>query len=381
MFKPRSSTSKELSATFDRGPAKYFHGRGDVFEKFDELTRKSEQVKGGSTFIIQGAPGVGKTALLYECEKRAEKNGWHIARIKSGALWDKEKMFRALGFWSLPQLKELSLEISLPQLVKGRVSISKPIRAETSHGSVEKRKEPLLLVLDEAQRLSKSAGLSSDRFHDACDLLESIHNGEMGKSVILLAAGLGGTRPAFRKLGISRMSKRCFVELGPLEKEAERAVIRDFIVIDGGAKGDPSEWIEAIANRTHGWPEHIVSYGEAAKDLLRKNHGKMSAEGLSVVLKYGRTGQIDYYKGRVEELRKKHRVCIANVIKDIPVGAPFDIDIIEDTLAEHFGGSEAKKLVDLINEKGVVDQRDGEHFVPIPSMHTWLVENYAIERE
>ncbi len=77
---------------FEREPAKYFYGREDVLKRFDELAKKSKAVT----------------------------DGWHIARIKSGALWDKQKMFRALGFWSLPQLyKELSLEISLTQLVKG----------------------------------------------------------------------------------------------------------------------------------------------------------------------------------------------------------------------------------------------------------------------
>jgi len=48
----------------DRGPAKYFHGRHRILGNFLKLLKKSVNEKGGSTFLIQGAPGAGKTALL-----------------------------------------------------------------------------------------------------------------------------------------------------------------------------------------------------------------------------------------------------------------------------------------------------------------------------
>jgi len=81
----------------DRGPAEYFHGRGKIKNNFKNLIRKSLEKErgGGSTFVIQGAPGAGKTALLYELEKLAKKRGWNVANIGVDALWDPDKLLES----------------------------------------------------------------------------------------------------------------------------------------------------------------------------------------------------------------------------------------------------------------------------------------------
>ncbi len=220
----------------DRGPTKYFHGRVRILANFDKLVEDSMKPRGASTFLIQGAPGVGKTALLDQCKKLASSDGWHVANIKTGALWDKGKMLRTLGFGKLMGIDNVSL--SLLEAFTAEISLSKPARSTTSLNVVEKRKrKPLLLVLDEAQRLSNANELSKAQFDEAGDLLEAIHNGELNKPVILLAAGLGTTIEAFGALGISRFAEGCVVELGALSKESERAVIQDWLVKEGGAKG------------------------------------------------------------------------------------------------------------------------------------------------
>ena len=57
-----------VTAAFDRGPAKYFHGRKQILNDFNELIARANLTDSGTTFLIQGAPGAGKTALLAECE-------------------------------------------------------------------------------------------------------------------------------------------------------------------------------------------------------------------------------------------------------------------------------------------------------------------------
>ena len=56
-----------LTAAFDRGASKYFHGRRQILRDFRKLAERAIQAKSGTTFLIQGAPGAGKTALLAEC--------------------------------------------------------------------------------------------------------------------------------------------------------------------------------------------------------------------------------------------------------------------------------------------------------------------------
>ena len=70
-----------LTAAFDRSPARYFHGRKQILHDFKELLVHAAQAKSGTTFLIQGAPGAGKTALLHECEKLALTAKWKTANI------------------------------------------------------------------------------------------------------------------------------------------------------------------------------------------------------------------------------------------------------------------------------------------------------------
>ena len=87
------SPSAEAS---DRGRAKYFHGRKQILRDFIELVDRAKEADSGTTFLIQGAPGAGKTALLYKCEQLAEKRKWEVVGMSSAALWDPNELHRAL---------------------------------------------------------------------------------------------------------------------------------------------------------------------------------------------------------------------------------------------------------------------------------------------
>ncbi len=153
--------------------------------------------------------------------------------------------------------------------------------------------------MDEAQKPASAKNQPADRLEDAKELLESIHNGELSRPVMLLVAGLGPTLEAFETLGISRFAEGCVVELGALSKEAERAVIQDWLVKEGGAKGAPDEWIHAIVQETHGWPRHVHSYANHAAEYLKEKGGLMTPQGLKIVMELGEEGRKQYYKQRV----------------------------------------------------------------------------------
>ncbi len=365
----------------DRGPTKYFHGRVQILRNFDKLVKDSMEPGGGSTFLIQGAPGVGKTALLYECGKLAKGNGWEVAKIKTGALWDKGKMLRTLGFGKMVGIDNVSLGLS--EAFTAKISLSKPARSTTSLNVVEKRKrKPLLLVLDEAQRLSNANELPKTQFDEAGDLLEAIHNGELNKPVILLAAGLGSTGEAFRSLGISRFKGGCFVELGALGRASERAVIKDWLVKDGGAKGDPTTWIDQIAQKTHGWPQHISAYGDAAAKQIQHDHGEMTAAGLDMVYRVGAERRRAYYRHRVSGFDGNELICLYEAVAGINSRTPFNKDLVLSPLNKKYESDLAEKIFKKFIDKRVVSVVGTTMYsVPIPSMHDWMRSEFEHVKE
>ncbi|MCY3613898.1 MAG: ATP-binding protein [Bacteroidetes bacterium] len=382
MSKSRHSTSIiPLTAARDRGPTRYFHGRKRSQRNFKELLQRATQAGNGTTFLIQGAPGVGKTALVHECKKHALEGGWDVASITPPALWDSDELRYALGRGSRLSVTGGSGKVGVDAVVKIEASLDFSVNPEarTVMQVLRDGKKPLVLALDEAQALGKPNIPPSDQVGIVSSVLNSIHNGDLDRPVILLAAGLGMTLTTFGELGISRFAARCVVELGPLSKEEERAVIRDWIKKEGGAKGDPTTWIDAIALETHGWAQHIQSYADCAADQLTANDGIMTPGGLSAALEAGREGRKVYYKQRVEGFRADQLRCLARAIAAVPQGAPAEYRDIVSSLAQEYGEDGAQDLFRKLEAEGLLTASGMGYAVPIPSMHAWLKDVYVRE--
>ena len=268
----------------------------------------------------------------------------------------------ALGFW----------------LFRGRNQggeISPDRKESTPRGG-----DPLLLILDEAQVLGVKDEFPAGQSHTVRSVLKAIHNGDLDRPVILLAAGVGTTADAFGKLEISRFARDCFVELGALGKDAERAVLYDWLKKDGDAQGDLTAWIDAIVRETHGWPQHILTYVAPALNQLYVDKGVMTAEGLNAVLEAGRMGRVTYYKQRAEKFSTQQRRSFAKLFANIPRGGSLEEEDIMMSLTQDHGAEKALKIFHRAQHKGILHRHDGEYAIPIPSMHDWLVSNYAQER-
>ena len=373
-----SLTHSPITAAFDRGPAKYFHGRRQILRDFSKLALRAVQGKSGTTFLIQGAPGAGKTALLYKCEELARDREWATVEIPSSALWDPNELQQSIDLKRTLEAQSGSASINLFGI--GGAEVNAERSPQTVKNLLRGGKKPLLLTLDEAQILGMKDEFPADQISTVRHVLNSIHNGRLGRPVILIAAGLGTTADAFGTLGISRFARHCLVQLGTLGKEAECAVLHDWLTKDGKATGDTTAWIDAIAQETHGWPQHILSYVEPALDQLRAHNGIMTAEGLGAVLEEGRMGRTAYYKQRTRGFYREQLHCIARSIADVPSGSRVDHTAIMSSLSQDYGHNETEKIFRQALHKGILDERDNSFVVPIPSMHDWLVSNYAHEQ-
>ncbi len=364
----------------DRGPTKYFHGRVRILANFDKLVKDSMEPGGGSTFLIQGAPGVGKTALLYECEKLAKGNGWEVSKISIEDLYTPASMSQSLGK-SYTVDHEQAAKVGVKFIEGGYV------RSVAGHASPKEilkslaPKEGLILMLDEAQRLTNLEPPSTEKIL-AMSTLDVIHNGDVGHPVILLAAGLGTTIEAFGALGISRFAEGCVVELGALSKEVERAVIRDWLVKEGGAKGDPAPWINAIAQQTHRWPRHVHSYARHAAEHLKEKGGLMTPQGLKIIMELGEEGRKQYYKQRVSGFDGNELVCLYEAVAGINSRTPFNKDLVLSPLNRKYGDARADKIFKKFIDKGVISVvGTAMYSVPIPSMHDWMRSEFEYVKE
>ena len=374
---PTFQTHSPSAEAFDRGPAKYFHGREVILGNFRDILWYSKQKESGTTFLIQGAPGAGKTALLAKCEELARDRGWKIVDIDPPALWNPNELQQSLGIKKI-KIEGGSARVGIPSIGEAEISVGR--FPQTMKTLLREGRDPLLLTLDEAQTLGKKEALPPDQAHTASSLFNAIHNGKLNKPVLLLAAGLGTTAESFRSFGISRFAKRCLVELGALDKEAERAVLYDWLTKDGNAEGDPTTWIDAIVQETHGWPQHILSYVEPALDQLHAAKGEVTEEGLNAVLKEGRAGRAAYYEQRVDDFRGDQIRCIAKSVAGIAPGEPVEYRDIVSSLTIEYGDREAKHLFQRFLKKGILEKCGTGYAVSIPSMHSWLENEYAREQ-
>ena len=363
----------------DRGRAQYFHGRSDIIWYFNAVCRRSLEDQDGTTFLIQGPPGVGKTALLHELSAQAAKEGWLVLRTTRRTFEDPDVLIEALGKAYTSRASAHSFlggfwaKVKLERENRGYRSVWGVLR------SVDLPDQGLLLVLDEAQQLS---GLDKLEVGDA---FQAIHNGALGRPVILLAAGVSRTLRMLNGLWISRYSAHCLHDLGRLSAESERAIIRDWLIKGGKAKGEVGSWIEAIAQETNRWPHHIASFGDMASQVIRQAGGVMTPQGLARALDEGRRHRDRYCEQRCDGMAWEDQALLGTLVKHGGQGRVWGEESIYQLfdIRKRSSGASCVDVTNAAIASGVLaPARMGLRF-PIPSMEDWLVgryERYLISR-
>ena len=358
----------------NRGATKYFHGREDVQDLVANWRAVARAHRGGTTILIQGAPGAGKSALLHQCAGKATRDGWQVVTIQDRALYDPATMSDSMGkpYRATEPGVNGRLVVNdgkFAQDVGGISTVFQLLRSKTP-------KRGLLLILDEVQDISDYA--RGPHSSEVKNTLKAIHNGQLGRPVILLAGGLSTSGIAFGELGISRFFDGCLVNLGRMSQAAERAVIQDWLVKDGQAQDDPTPWIDAITRETHGWPQHMMCYAQPAAAIVRRQAGRLTDSGLENILLQGRQRQNAYYIGRLAGINRQDRIAIGHLLRSSPEGAQYDKEAILDTLSVGSPSARANEVFEVLLHKGVFENTDsGSYAVPIPSMRDWLVKEYA----
>ncbi|MDE2730686.1 MAG: ATP-binding protein [Bacteroidota bacterium] len=365
----------------DRGKAKYFHGRDEELETIESLCYTAMHNGGGAIVVIQGPPGAGKTALLHECARHAQAWGWRVVRIRHDAFWDRESLHNAfrrprwhthvdeggmtvLGGWGF---FGRARKLSAPDLLRYQVM---------------KSRKCVLLWLDEAQSLV-GGELSGAERTSAVKMLDDIHNGGLGKPVVLIAGGLAHTAEGLERFEISKLRIDDIIELSGLDAESEKSIIRDWLEKESGAIGDVAHWVDTIAQDTDGWPQHISAYVQRASWQLVEDKGTLTDAGLAKVLEKGRADKTRFYNRRLRGIGKHERQLLGLVIACCGLNARWTRIQIEATFPALKDSLQypADDSVSKLIRRGVLEASDeGEYRIPIPSMERFLV-GYAWDLE
>jgi len=95
--------------------------------------------------------------------------------------------------------------------------------------SLRKQRRPLVLILDEAQSLGAPKAFLAEMESVVLAVLKDIHNGDIGKPIMLIASELATTKSLLSRLSVSRVEGDCDIRLARFDKKSERVVIIDWL--------------------------------------------------------------------------------------------------------------------------------------------------------
>ncbi len=371
------SSEKRIMVS-DRGRAHYFHGREQEIEAFKDVLELSKENKKGHSMLIQGAPGVGKTALLRELEKRGLELGWTIAKMEFETLSNVNELYNVLI--GEKEYEKRSKEVSANiKVAKGSMRYDKMER--TVSKTIRSISKPLILVLDEAQMICVGHTIDSLEIKKIANLFNQLHNIELKYGLVFLIAGLSDTRSIFKEFKISRFNDDCVINLSRLEKDAEKQILKDYLVKGASVNKKDSKlnhWIDRISKETYQWAHHVSCYGQVGAKKVNRNKGHLSHDVLLKVLKESRRKKNNYYNGRFEELKASEKASIFNALfenevkENVIMGTKVEADFQTNPSIKN-----AKKMFQEVVSRGILQiRRDGFYQIPIPSLRTWMLQEY-----
>ena len=379
-----------LLAAGDRGAAEFFHGRQNELRQFQKALFDAKRKNGGTTYLVQGPPGAGKTALLHECREWAKRDGWGVAKIYPSALHDRSNLASELGeSYVTKKTRRVGIDGQvgiggwLQGLFRGLWGLTLNCGGRHEKDILKRiaKRRGLVLILDEAQDVLQTGQISKAINDNIRKNLQLIHNGDIGAPVILLAGGLGTSQSVLGTFGISRFTRHGVHLLGSLSDTEGQAVIRDWLVYAGGVPTDHRhlrKWINTLADECHGWPQHLIAYAQTAAEWLNEDGHEIEPEVPLDLLAEARATKVDYYLARVIEFDRPQRSDLANLLVQKGRGKVLTRQEVSVALQPHLSEEQAREMFDEFLHKGVIAKTaDGEYIVPIPSMHDWLVERYA----
>ena len=313
----------------------FFSGRKEELTRFaDALDFVAEEQVGGQTYVCQGAPGAGKSALAEECaalvaervgdssprplpspetartgeRERKSATRWAVVRASpdrldsmDGLVGAIDAALRAEGGGGIGAAFGVAArELSERGGSAGGIGIGPrtprdldvqsrfEAREEAWHGAV------VVILVDEAQNIPVSKRARA--------IVQCLHAGEHGSRILLACFGLGDTVQTLRRLGISRLGTGRRHDLACLSTGETAASINAAFEAFGvrGSSSEKARWVDVMAGTSQGWPQHLRNVTRAALIELNAHSMDLSKSSLVRAVAAGEDAKREYYEDRLE---------------------------------------------------------------------------------
>ena len=378
----------------NRDFALFFSGLEGVFGELRKRTQAVVQaasinsIPEGSTTIIQGCPGMGKTSLLRRfidlCNEDYSENGKN-------------------GFMPLP------IQIHVSEATNLKSVLDKAIHANPSNHSM---KWISSLKSDFRDRLKDSPTLENflellkpatgdqalviliDEIQNAAEknseFLTSLHEGRIGNFPILpLYFGLNSSKSQLETLGLSRLGDQAVINLGVLTVEDCMHSFQSMLDEYEVEKNElTEEWIHSMVEDSQCFPHHLTAALRATASALVDSQGYMYRDGLNIARKEAETYRLNFYKDRVGLLFTLPEEAVGAlarrlttdplVLEKHPVrAAEALLDILTEADIKRIDIEAARSMLQTMIHRGILQLNSSlEHYeIPIPAFQTWAAQH------
>ncbi len=315
------------------GRQPFFSGRDREYGVFRDAAKSLDDGDvGGGTMIVQGAPGAGKSALMLECMEAVRQHSTPLspwvavsvapADLKSPAyvmsaliratdeentrlakLWPDANSTRPkklLDFGKLIYDELSSRGFSLAGVSVGaRSGTGSRSSIEMSPAELFSAAAPLLKNFDFVVFVDEAQNTPIDPMTES--VLDCLHRDTCGISLVAAFFGLSDTKDVLRECGLSRPPSERVINLGSLSLDESKTSLERMInAYYAGSEEEKNTWVEALAELSQGWPQHINRVGVASGRVIRSNGGRLERHLLEQALQKGNDLKNEYYAARLE---------------------------------------------------------------------------------
>ena len=363
-------------------PPLYFAGRDEELRKCDDdLRMLCATGESNGLQLTIGVPGAGKTTLADEFAKRVngrtvEGRTVSALMISPEELGDPPSLFRAMGRaidaeQKVAEIAQVDDRVSNVSggVLGASVAVAKDVGRHTSafagllRESAEKgmwKNKALVLLIDELQSIDDQAMTT----------LRVLHQGLTGCPILLTGFGLQHTAARLASSsggrGISRVAAPTI--LHSLSRHDAIAAFSETLARLGHNEA-PSESLEALADASHGFPQHINGYLEGAHDALTR-YGQLQGEALAEALQHGARRRVAYYNKRLSAAHSRKPMMALAAAMERTQKTRLEYHDAKNVLIEAgFGADE----LDAAIAHGSLTCDDEDHVsFGIPSFHTYM---------